>query len=955
MCRVVEEHGGANVYRDGASFKAVWGPGRRREDDPERAIRATLALREMVQRFAQDSGAGSGPDVRYGIDTGPGSASHDRAPHGSVSDVMWNSVARIAGEAPAGGILLSHSAYRHVRGVFDVRPLLPLAIPGRETLPVYLVERAKPKAFRIPTRGVEGIETRTVGRERELTLLQEAFREATGGSNTRVVLVSGEAGVGKSRLLDEFEAWLELLPERIFFFKGRATPDTIRSPNGLFRNVFSFRFDIRESDSAEALRDKFRSGLAGILEPERADVVGQWLGFDFSGSESVAGLLGSRSFRQQAMADLVRVFRTLAEKPVTLFLEDLHWADDNSLLLLDHLATELPKCKLFIVGVGRPSLTERTRGMGEGGEAFVRVPLGALTPGDSRALVDEILRKSEEIPADLGDLIVRGAGGNPFYVEELIGLLVDKGVVVVGADRWRVNRTKLSRLKVPPTLEGVLQARLKSLPPAERRMLQCASVVGRQFWDAAVADCSATADGKEKVAQAEVSGLLETARERNLIFQENSSSFEASGQYHFKHDIMRDFVYGTVLGTVRRAYHAQVARWLEGNLKGRQTEYLTTIANHFEAAGEKEKASDYLVRAGQELLKASLFRESADAFEHSLRLLPAGRAVVRASVLTSLGDARRQLGEYAAAREHLEKALSLARAGRETRTEILALNLLGRTAMVQGAYNEAKPHLAEALALATRVGDREGQAQVLLNLADASFRLGDAEGAFASGRESLQIFTGLKDSQGIAGAHRVLGFATMMRGDNEAAAHHHQQGLEIFQEVGDRWGVSTCLINLGEVHRKMGKLHEAVGFWKKSLPMSRDIGARLSVAIAHVNTGGVLSAMEKQESGARESLREALLESLAIGAVPIALEGMVSVALLHIREGDPLGAAKLLGTVIAHPSYNAEIQDYSDPLLKRVETKTGPEALRAALDWGRAREFQVVVDEVIRDLTKPGG
>jgi tetratricopeptide (TPR) repeat protein len=315
-----------------------------------------------------------------------------------------------------------------------------------------------------------------------------------------------------------------------------------------------------------------------------------------------------------------------------------------------------------------------------------------------------------------------------------------------------------------------------------------------------------------------------------------------------------------------------------------------------------------------------------------------------------MGEYRRQLGEYAAARRQLERALALARQVGDSHTEILALSTLGRAAMVQGAYAEAKPHLAAALALAEKTGDREAAAQVLLNLADASFRLGDADGASASARESLQIYAGLKDRQGVAGAHRVLGFASMMRGDNAGAALHHQEGLEIFEEIGDRWGVATCLINLGEVHRKMGRFDEAVSFWERSLPISRDIGARLSVAIGHVNMGGVLAGMELREDRARKNLREALREATEIGAVPIALEGLVSAALLYIREEEPLRAAKLLGTVVAHPSFNAEIQEYSDPLLKRVEKKVGPEALRAALDWGRGRDFATVVAEVVKDF-----
>lgn len=950
--RVIQEKGGIPCRRGPDSLIGVWTGQKGGEDHPERAVRAALALRDLQRKTAGSSPRSQGDLVRFGVQT-------DIALIGSKpEEIGWSpageavdAAVRLASSVAPGEVLLGHGTYRHLRGVFDVQPLGSMILENREDpLEIYLLERAKPRSFRIPTRGVEGIETRTVGRDKELRGLQERYREAAEASKTQIVLATGEAGVGKSRLLEEFQAWLELLPETILFFRGKATPATVRSPNGLFRDVFSFRFEIRETDSAEAVRDKFRTGMADFLEADRADVVGQWLGFDFSGSEAVAALLGSRSFRPQALADLVGYFRAVAAEPLVIILEDLHWADDGSLFLLEHLAAEIPDGKLLVVGVGRPLLAERTKTLGAGNPAISRMELSPLTLEESSSLVEDILRKMEEIPDELRELIVEAAGGNPFYLEELIGLLVDRGIILVGAEKWKVNRAKLSRAKIPTTLGGVMKARLQNLPAAERRMLQCASVVGRQFWDAALADLSTQKGSAVTGDRAEMSDLLAKARERNLIFRDASAPSEESGRYVFKHDLLRDFVYGTVLGTVKRTYHAQVARWLERNLRGRYGEHLTTIAEHFEAAGDPEKASEYLLRAGREMVKVSLFREGLAILEKGIGLLPANRSSERAGAFAEMADAFRQLGEYPQARSHSEKALATARDAADTRTEITALNILGRTGIVQGEYAEAKQHLAEALALATRTGDRERAAQVLLNLADASFRLGDANAASSSAREALQVFKGLKDSQGIAGAHRVLGFASMMEGDNPEAAHHHQQGLEIFEEIGDRWGVATCLINLGEVHRKMGKSSEAVGFWERSLPISKDIGARLSVAIGYLNMGGVLAGLDKQELRARKTLREGIREAVAIGAVPIVLEGLVSVALLHIREGDPLLAAKLLGTVTAHPAFNAEIQEYSDPLLKRVEAKTGADALRTAMDWGRGRDFGTVVEEVLKNL-----
>jgi tetratricopeptide (TPR) repeat protein len=947
----VPEQGGVLLKHEGGRILACWGGPARREEDNGRAIRFALSLRNRVRDFNQKAGERSGVHYRIGINVGPVQISGGETGPGATGEGVDVAEA-LAARAPEDGILLSEYAYRQVRGVFNVQPQEPMpAAPRKGPLGVYLLEREKPRAFLMPIRGVGNIETRTVGREQEIEALQDCYREAMGQSRTHFLLVTGDAGIGKSRLLYEFEKWLELLPEEILFFEGQATPEMARRPHGIFRDLLSFRFEIRDGDSAERVREKFRAGLEGLLDPDRADVLGHWLGFDFSGSESVKGLLGSRSFRQQAQADLCSVFRSWAADPVVLFLEDLHWADDSSLDLLDHLLAEVPDRKLLFVCLARPVLLEHRKNWAAEHPAFSRVDLKPLTEAQSHALVEEILQRMDVIPEDLRSLLVKGAQGNPFYLEELILLLVDKGVITADEERWHVDLGELRRVQLPDTLKGVLRARLDCLPSKERLLLQCASVVGRQFWGAAVAELTHPGGEGGGVSAADVGPLLDMARQRQLIFQAKSPSFEESQDYAFKHAVLREIVYESVLEKMKKAYHAGVARWLERNLQDRQTEYLTVLADHCEAAGEKEKAADYLVRAGEELSKVSAFRDAVAVFERALRVLPEERQEILSALLTDLGDACRVLGDHEAARRHLKQAVVLSKRTKSTRTEVSALNALARTAMIQGEYAEAKPYLAEALKLASRQGHQEGAAQVLLNLADVSFRLGDADTATTSGQQSLEIARELRDPQGIAGAHRVLGFASMMRGDNETAAHHHEEGLEIFRTIGDRWGVATCYINLGEVHRKMGRFEEAVGFWEKSLPLARDIGARLSVAISYVNMGGVLARMEGYEDRALSNLRMALSEGLSIGACPIVLEGLVSVAVLYAREGRQPLAARLLGTVTTHPAFNAEIQEYSDPLMRQLEKKLGSETVRTLLDQGRGLDLASVVDGITR---KPG-
>jgi predicted ATPase len=286
-----------------------------------------------------------------------------------------------------------------------------------------------------------------VGRDAELLTLQNIFHDAMEDAETRVVTVVGEAGVGKSRLLYEFENWIELLQEQIRYFKGRATSEMQVIPYSIARDLFAFRFEILESDSAVVVLERFRAGMEGILDAGEADLVGHLVGFDFSASQAVRNLLGNPSFGELAMAYLTDYIRAMASEPTVIFLEDMHWADDRSLDRLDHLVTAIPDARLLVVCLTRPPLFERRPNWGEGREAHTQLNLKPLSRRASRALVGEILQKVENIPNDLRDLVVDGAEGNPFYVEELIKMLIEDGVILRGEEQWRVALDRLTMVR----------------------------------------------------------------------------------------------------------------------------------------------------------------------------------------------------------------------------------------------------------------------------------------------------------------------------------------------------------------------------------------------------------------------------------------------------------------------------------------------------------------------------
>ncbi|MGD9404143.1 MAG: ABC transporter substrate-binding protein, partial [Anaerolineae bacterium] len=659
----IVEHGGRIDKHTGDGVIAIWGAETARESDPERAIHAALAMQEALAEFK----AGHDISMRIGLSTGPvllGTVG-TTGEFSVIGDTV-NLASRLEGAAPTGGVLISHDTYRHVRGVFDVLEQEPIYVRGKaQPVKTYVVQRAKPRAFHMLTRGVAGVETRMVGRDAELLMLQNMFRDATEDAEVRVVTVVGDAGVGKSRLLYEFEKWIELLPEDVWRFEGRATPEAEARPYGLIRRMFAHRFDILDSDSAAEVREKFRAGMAASLSPDQAELVGQLLGLDFSASPAVQAQLGSESFWELATGHLTKYLQDMALSPTAVIWEDIHWADDSSLDLLDNLVTAVPEARLLVVCLARPPLFERRPSWGEGRDFHTRINLRPLSRRASRALVGEILRKAEGVPHELRDLIVEGAEGNPFYVEELIKMLIEDGVIVPGEERWRVELERLAEVRVPPTLTGVIQARLDSLPAEEKILLQRAAVVGRLFWDTAVAELEADEEGP--LEREEISALLKSVRGRELVFRRERSAFAGAEEYSFKHALLRDVAYERVLLKLRRVYHGQVAHWLEGAAGERIGEYLGLIAGHYELAGEGEKAVEYLQRAGDQARLAYACQEASGYYRRALRLLEVqGKLDQAARTLMKLGLTSDLSFDYRGARQAYEQGFALwQRAGNE--------------------------------------------------------------------------------------------------------------------------------------------------------------------------------------------------------------------------------------------------------------------------------------------------
>ncbi|MGH7724731.1 MAG: protein kinase domain-containing protein [Candidatus Eiseniibacteriota bacterium] len=954
---IVKEEGGVIQSRTEDVGLALWGRARIREDDPERAIRAALRMRDQTLQEARavfgvkwEPNEESPLPFLAGITTGP--VLLERSSESGVYTASGSTITlagRIKDAAPPGTVLVAHETISQVLGVFTVREQEPLRIRGRrEAIEVFVVVALKPRAFRLKARGIEGIETKMIGREIELRLIQEALTLTVEDGETQVVTVVGEAGVGKSRLLFEFSAWTELMDQTVWLFEARATQPSMMQPYSLTRDLFSFRFQILDSDSLDVVHEKFVKGVAGFMGPEsqeKAELIGQLVGFDFSHLSSVSeAIKDTEEFRTRALEYLGAMFAAASKiNPVVIYLEDVHWADDRSLDLINNLVRENVKLPMFVLCMARPTLYERRPQWGEGQRFHERIQLEPLSQLSSRRLVRELLKKVEEVPTSLRDLVVERADGNPFYIEELIKAMIDDRVIVKGEDHWSVDSTRLSAMRIPATLTGVLQSRLDSLPIPLQQLLQRASVVGRVFWDDAAIHLSREAS----VIPDDVQTILEDLRQREMVLRREESGFAGTVEFVFRHAILRDATYETIVPRQRRLFHRQVADWLLAIGGERAGELTLLVAEHYERAGEAELAVDQLLKAGERATVVGAYDEGTSLLTRARDLVEGAEHVgAWLGVNVALAEVYGRIGMYDELREVLDRALPRAREHGDKLVQAKILAHLGRLAMWQDEFDAAKAHLDEALPLARAAGDEHTLLFVLRQFGNVMVDY--PEIAIPPLEESLEIAhrLGLTDSE--AASCNSLGGTYLTAGDFERAKENYERSHELASKTDNHFLVGMALSNLVAVHlalKDVAKAREVATLAGEKIRAKKELGLEGS----HLEQEAWLEVCSGNDAGARPLIARALALALTQHVTPISLLALS--ALVEARAGRKETALEWLGAARAQPSVNRGSVELYWKLHDRDFTEgLSPEQIEAAVARGATMRIEELIEAVTRAM-----
>ncbi|MEZ4769747.1 MAG: ABC transporter substrate-binding protein [Caldilineales bacterium] len=661
----IEQHGGSVEKYIGDAVLAVFGVPQAHEDDPERAVRAALAMQDAVAALnttlATSSNSSSAlltsvllPSVplplslRIGVHTGLVVSSVDESGDFVVTGDTVNLASRLQSAAEPGTVLISAETHRLAGSAFETEAVGPLAVKGKaEPVSAWRVLAIKPAAPKL--RGIAGLDSPLVGRAAEMTALREALNYLQRGVGG-IVTVVGEAGIGKSRLLAELRKSQQLSDQRpaitVHWLEGRCLSFGATIPYLLWLDVLRSALEVSLDDPSEEVIGRLRAWTENFC-PDRISDVFPYLARLMSlplDAETLADLteLDGQTLKQRTF-QAVEIALTCAayRQPLAVVLEDLHWADPSSLELLQHLVPLIDRSALLLILVFRPHadhgswIVRETAGR-DYHHRHTDLWLQPLSAADSEALVGNLLRV-DALPQSLRWRILGRAEGNPFFVEEVIRTLIDMQAIAYDptSGRWLATRD-LAEVPIPETLQGVIAARIDRLHGDTRHVLQLASVIGRIFLYRVLAAIAAEEHALDD-------RLL--ALQREELIRERARIPEL--EYIFKHELTREAAYNGILKRQRKQFHRQVAEALERLFPDRVDEMAGLLAYHWERAEEFDKATGCLLTAGEQAQFAYALHEAAGFYERALLLLAEGQDADRqAHVSARLGIIHQTAGDY---------------------------------------------------------------------------------------------------------------------------------------------------------------------------------------------------------------------------------------------------------------------------------------------------------------------
>jgi class 3 adenylate cyclase/tetratricopeptide (TPR) repeat protein len=803
----VERYDGTVANLLGDAVLAVFGLPTSHEDDPERAVRAALALRDAMAGLNAHLEAEHDLrlEVRVGVNTGEvvaaSGSTFDR--DFLIADAV-TTAARLQQTVGPGTVAVGDRTHRLTRGVIEYRTLPPLEVKGKVE-PLRVWEALAPAAAHAEgTRPASPL----VGRRAELTLLQQIYARTCLDGIVHVATIVGQPGVGKSRLVREFLDSLRDISPTPLVLRGRSGVIGGQIGYPALLDILKAQGNLRDTDPPDVVREKMADWLRRSLLDDDRLLDGLLLTFgSANGGDGDPGRTRERLFEswRALLADLA------AGQPVIAVFEDAHWADDGLLDLIQSMQRGLEKTPLLLVCLGRSELLERRPAWG--GRNTVTIDLSPLRAEETQELI-AALAQDRLSPLVLQE-VARRAEGNPLFAEELVQMLAERPAA--GAAETVV---------IPDSVQAVLTARIDRLPPDERRTLQAAAVVGRTFWPSAVAKLSGT-------QVAEATRVIEALAARELVVSQPRSTIADEPEYAFRHILTRDVAYGMLPRAQRQRAHAEAARWLEGCMADHLEDVIEIVAEHVRQAGDHARAAGLLHRAAN---KARRLYANADAirfFDQALEAAAKGQTPHAAPQLyLGRGEVHQLLGAYPTALADFEAGLAAARQAGD-RSLVAALeNRVGFIHHRQARLDEAESHFARAAEIARELEDRRTLGLSLIDLATVRWDRGDLAAVTRILAEGTELLRGEGDHSSLARALNLRCMAFLAAGDGGPAIAAAEEALDIARRAGDKSREATSLSYLAVVHNWLGHPRRGLEYARAAAALAESIGDRRRVTYA---------------------------------------------------------------------------------------------------------------------------
>ena len=839
----------------GDCIMAIFGAPIAHENDPELALRAALDMMKSMEEYnktlpvqletplALHTGINTGMVIAGGMGT-------DQKMQYTVMGDTVNLASRMESLAVSGETLVSSYTYNLTRHAFDFVAMDPVKVKGKKD-PVAVYRVIKPKA--VTASDIKPNEhLPLVGREQEIKIVGDAYTRFRKGMGQAVFLIS-EPGVGKSRLQTECNK--QFHENDIQTVSGACRSYSSCTSYSIFIELFHNLFGVNSDDVAITAAQKVATGLPLVLglDPESLPIeakeaivfIGFMLGGNLSGEFDIPlEHMPAQEIKIATFRAIAWLFERMAnKKPLSITLEDLHYADAASIELIAHLFRVVGNSQILLILLLRPNkdhasarLQPIARKLLE--DACIEVAFRYLDNMESDQL-SRLLLHSEKVPEQLLRLIRERAAGNPLYIEEIVRSLRDERVVEkTDADEIRILRN-LADVSIPNSLSGMISARVDRLPANLKELLNVAAVIGSTF----------RLELLRRVANIpNLDALLDTLTQEEILFE--SQSFPEI-EYSFRNVLIQESVYGAMLLKKRKALHLQVAQQVERLFANNLEEQAELLGYHFHLAEEWKPAYVHLVASGLKAKRAFANEEAVRAFSRALIASPFADASEMSvtDLYVHLSETKELMGEMSDAISHREEAIKTTT---DQKLQADFLRNIGRMYEKRGFKDDATRVYEQAFVLlADHVNSLE-MGQLFMNQSWVLNRSRQFAPAMEKANAALEIFKAHNSRENIALVYNNLAVFCEHQDDFDKALEYNQLSLQLFTDLNDKRQMANLYLSLGYVHNSRKEFEPALEYFSKSVTLMERIGNRYGAGTALMSKGRIYMDTNRLDLAARE-------------------------------------------------------------------------------------------------------